>query len=123
MKSKLAFNLKDEYLLLRITGTYDHYEFMALPELIKARCDKEKIYKVLLMGLDLKASDLSTTDKYFLGERFALELGKKVAIAVVWPAEYIDKFAETVAQNRGGQLFVTGDIKSAEEWLRKEEIQ
>jgi len=122
MKSQIRVELRKDYLLFRITGTYDFNEFLALADLIKARCEKEQIYKVLLNCLELKASDLSTADRYFLGEKMALELRGRVVIAVVWPAEHIDKFAETVAHNRGGMMFVTGDVQSAEAWLEKTQI-
>lgn len=73
-------------------------------------------------AFELKKDYLSTSDRYFLGENLALKLEKEIAIAVVWPVEHIDKFAETVALNRGGKMFVVGDVKSAEEWLKKEEV-
>ena len=117
MKSQYEFEVKDGYLQLNITGTYDKIEFLSLPETIKAKCEKEKIFKILVNGLALRDSNLSTTDRYFLGEKFGLEFRDYIKIAVVWPAKYIDKFAETVARNRGGNMFVTGDYKAADEWL------
>ena len=95
MKNQFIFEARDDYLLLRITGTYDFKEFLALPDLIKARCEEEKVFKVLMNASNVKAGNLSTADRYFLGEKLALELRSRYAVAVVWPPEYIDKFAET----------------------------
>ena len=122
MKSQFLFEIKEGYLQLDITGTYEIDIFLSLPAIIKARCEKEKIYKVLVNGLDLKHADLSTSDRYFLGEKFGEEFRNYINIAVVWPAKFIDKFAETVALNRGGKMYVTGDFPIAEEWLLNSQI-
>jgi hypothetical protein len=122
MKSQFLFKIKEGYLQLDITGTYEIDIFLSLPAIIKARCEKEKIYKVLVNGLDLKHADLSTSDRYFLGEKFGEEFRNYINIAVVWPAKFIDKFAETVALNRGGKMYVTGDFPTAEEWLLNSQI-
>ena len=37
-------------------------------------------------------------------------------------SKFIDKFAETVALNRGGKMYVTGDFPTAEEWLLNSQI-
>jgi len=122
MKSQYEFEVKEGYLLLNISGGYDKNEFLSLPELIKSRCEKEKIFKVLLNGLELAGANISTTDRFFLGERISQEFRNYINIAVVWPGKYIDKFAETVALNRGGKMYVAGDFKTAEEWLLNSKI-
>ena len=122
MRNQFIFELKEGYLQLNITGTYNKDVFLSLPEKIIAKCEKEKIFKILVNALGLKNANLSTTDRFFLGEKFGKEFRHRIHIAVVWPAKYIDKFAETVAQNRGGKMFVTGDFETAEEWLLNTQI-
>ena len=122
MKSQYEFEVKEGYVQLNITGTYDFDIFLTLPDIIKAKCEIEKVYKVLVYGLDLKDANLSTTDRFFLGEKFGEEFRNYINIAVVWPAKYIDKFAERVALNRGGEMYVTGDFRTAEEWLLNSQI-
>jgi len=122
MESQFLFEVKEGYLQLNITGAYDIDVFLSLPAIIKAKCEKEKMFKVLVNGLDIKDADLTTSDRYFLGEKFGEEFRHYINIAVVWPAIYIDKFAETVALNRGGKMYVTGDFTTAEEWLLNSRI-
>ena len=117
MKSRYDIVVNEHYLLLRITGAYDINEFLKLPGIIKARCEEEKTNKVLIDGLEVQEPNISTADRYFLGERIAKELQNIIDIAVVWPAAHIDKFMEVVASNRGVHIFVTGDMKAAEAWL------
>ena len=122
MRSQFKFEIKEGYLQLNITGTYDKDVFLTLPSIIKAKCEKEKIYKILVNGLDLKDANLSTTDRFFLGEKFGEEFRNYINIAVVWQSKHIDKFAERVALNRGGKMHVTGDFETAEEWLLNSHI-
>ena len=107
---------------LNITGTYDMDVFLSLPAIIKVKCEKEKIYKILVNGLDLKDANLSTADRFFLGEKFGEEFRSDIKIAVVWSSKYIDGFAERVALNRGGNMYVTGDFETAEEWLLNSKV-
>jgi len=55
-------------------------------------------------------------------EKISQEFLNYINIAVVWPGKYIDKFAETVVLNRGGKMYVAGDLKTAEEWLLNSQI-
>ena len=100
-----------------LTGKYDKGEFLSFPELLRARCEKEGIYKILINGLGVKGSNLSTADRYFIGERIGLIMQNRIKIAVVWPEKSIDKFAETVALNRGGDMLVVGEYEEAVNWL------
>ena len=56
-------------------------------------------------------------DRFFVGEKIANVLGGKIKLAVVWPEKDINKFAENVAINRGGNICVVGDIETAKKWL------
>lgn len=119
MNGHFEFELKKDYLYVRISGSYEKNEFLALIDEIKSRCGAEKTYKVLVDARTIQNADLSTTDRYFLGEKIALEFRGNIVISVVWPEEYIDRFGQIVASNRGGRIFVTGHIGSAEDWLEK----
>jgi hypothetical protein len=48
-------------------------------------------------------------------------IGPKIKIALVAPKEFINKFGENVAVNRGGKLFVTHSFEEAEDWLMKDD--
>jgi hypothetical protein len=51
-----------------------------------------------------------------VGEKIA-EMFPIIKLAVAWPEKDIDKFAETVATNRGGFIQVVPDVETAEKWL------
>lgn len=122
MKSLFKFQIYKEYILVHISGRYDKMEFLSLIKEIQSRCVKEQIYNVLVDAQAVRNADISTTDRYFLGEKIAQELRDNIKIAIVWSAEHIDKFAEIVASNRGADILVSGDYKSAENWLLKGQI-
>ena len=100
-----------------ITGEYNSSDFHSYPKTILAECEKERMSKVLVNALEVKGTNISTMDRFFLGEEISKTFGPKIKIAVAWPAQDINKFAETVALNRGAYIRVMGDINSAEKWL------
>lgn len=56
-------------------------------------------------------------DRFFIAEKLASHIGGKLKLAIVWPEEHINKFAETVAVNRGGIINVVDTIDAAKKWL------
>jgi hypothetical protein len=117
MKSNYSFELKGNYLYLIISGDYDATDFLSYPKIIREECEEKKIFYVLLNGLLVNGTNISTMERFFLGEEIARVLRSDIKLAVVWPKEHIDKFAETVAINRGGNIFVVDDMEKAKEWL------
>ena len=117
MKSIHSFENKEGYLSLTISGEYDKMDFLSYAEILKDRCDKERAHKVLVNNLKVIGTDVSTIDRFYLGEQLANVAGGKIKVAVVWPEKDIDKFAENVAINRGGDICVVGDIETAKKWL------
>ena len=92
-------------------------EFLAYPTIVKAECEKEKIYKVLINALDVIGTDAPTVDRFLIGEKIANVIGPKIKLAAVWPEKDIDKLAETVALNRGGDFYVVSNVEAAKDWL------
>jgi len=121
MKSEYVIEKKENYLYITVSGEYDKDDFLQYPKLVSEACEKEKIYKVLFNGMNLNGTNAPTMDRYFIGESIALLLGPQIKIAAVWPGNHINKFAETVAVNRGAQILVVGDVESAKDWLLKED--
>jgi hypothetical protein len=120
MKSNFSFAKNDSYITLVITGEYDKVEFLSYPQLIVEQCKKEAVDKVMVDGSGLSGTDVPTMDRFFIGEKIANELRFKVKLAVVWPKEHINRFAETVAVNRGGSMIVVDTIDAAHNWLIKQ---
>lgn len=119
MKSKYTIEKKNSYLCITISGEYDKSDFLRYPKIIADACEEQGIFKVLINGLDVAGTDVPTMDRYFIGEDIAITLGSKIKLAVVWPDKHINKFAETVAVNRGSLITVVGKVSKAEAWLMK----
>ena len=117
MKSKYSFEKKESYLSLTISGAYDKIDFLSYPQIIKDECEKERTYKVLANALNVSGSSSETIERFFFGEKLADVLGGKIKLAGVWPEKDINKFAETVANNRGGYTRIFGDVETAKKWL------
>ncbi len=70
--------------------------------------------------IDIREKDgsIPEMDRFFLGEYIAkLNLNKWIKTAVIAKKEQINKFSETVAQNRGAQLYISSTEEDAYEWL------
>ena len=117
MKSKYSFEKKENYLLLTITGDYAKEDFIAYADIILEHCEKENFKKILVDTLNVTYTNLATMDRFFIGENLANVLGPKIKLTMVMPKEHINKFAENVAVNRGGKVFVTNSVETAEDWL------
>ena len=117
MRSQYTFEKKEHYLLLVISGVYDKLDFLSYPLKIMGECEKEAVNKVLIDGLALKGTDLSTLDRFFVGEAVASTLGNQVKIAVAWPGIDINKLFENVAVNRGCRVCVLDSVEAAKDWL------
>lgn len=120
MKSEYTMEKRSNYLYFTLSGEYDKEDFLLYPKLVAAACEKEKIYKVLFNGLNLKNTNPPTMDRFIVGENIALILAPMIKLAAVWPEEHITKFAETVAVNRGTEFLIVGDLETAIEWLLRE---
>jgi hypothetical protein len=116
MKTQYSIERRKDYLYFTIKGEYKRKEIWLLAELLARECQKEKINKILVNALHLAGTNLTTMERYLAGEKIA-EIFPAIKLAVAWPEKDIDKFAETVAVNRGGFIQVVPDVETAEKWL------
>jgi hypothetical protein len=59
----------------------------------------------------------SEFDRYLAGKAIAEILGPPFKLAILYPAELINKFVEDTAVGRGADLLVSGDRREALQWL------
>ena len=116
-KIEFTIEKKPGFLQLTLTGEYDKKEFLAYPQMLATVCTNEGANKVLVNALKLSGTNVSTMDRFYLGESIATLLDRRIKLAVVWPKEHINKLAETVAFNRGGWMNVFDDTETAQNWL------
>lgn len=118
MKNEFLMEIRSDYLYCKIPNRqYDRNAFTNYAKMILEECLKQNVNRVLINGLEVKGADLSTMERYFIGEKVAEFFPPKIKLAVVWPELHINRFAETVALNRGGFMHVEGTIEAAEKWL------
>ena len=117
MKIKLSYDVFDEYLKIRITGENPYEDVEELLMTIKRLFEQNNRHKVLVDANSIVIP--SEIEKFRIGEMGVEVLGKRVRIALFTKPEYINKFFENVAVNRGGQLYVAGSEKEALDWLLK----
>jgi hypothetical protein len=80
----------------------------------------QQLRKLLILAAGLELSALPTVlDRYRIGELWAEAAGGVVSVAIVTRAELIDpqKFAVTVAMNRGATANVFDSEPAARAWL------
>jgi hypothetical protein len=121
MKSDYVFEKNDNYMTLVISGEYDKNDFLSYPKLILEKCENENVDKILVDGSNLRGTNIPTMDRFFIAENIANLLRARVKLAVVWPKEHINRFAETVAVNRGSSMIVVDTIDAAHQWLLSED--
>jgi hypothetical protein len=117
MRSKYSFENRGKYLLLRISGKFDYTEISTYLSMILEECKKEGQDKIMVNMLDMENTAISIIERFIIGEKMAEVLKRHLKIAVAFPAENINRLAETVASNRGVDIAVFADINNAEEWL------
>jgi hypothetical protein len=117
MESEYSFVKKENYLMMTVTGNYAKQDFMSFADIILERCEEENMRKVLIDAHTVTFANMTTMDRFYIGENIAKVLGPRIKLTAIFPKEHINKFGENVAVNRGGKLFVTHAFEEAEEWL------
>ena len=106
-------------LKLRVTGAFKaREETFRVMDRLKIEAAAHHC-KCALLDLTAAKGRTSDIDKFYLGEYAAKLFGSALKVAVVFPAEGITKFGETVAVNRGARLAVLATEKEAMDWLRQ----
>lgn len=107
----------ESHLYISLHGAYNYEDFKLIPDLILNACDEHNIFKVLINGLSVQKTDIPQMERYYLGEILGEKLGAKFKVAVIWPEKHINKFTETVAQNRMTPILVCSSITEGLDWL------
>jgi hypothetical protein len=115
--SSLSIINHNEYLEMSIQGSYDYWEFIEYPGIIRKSCDDHKCNKILIDVTPVKAQEVSLIELFFIGEKIAQEFGDKAMLALIWKRESLSDFLVDVVTNRFAQLKVFDDPKQAKYWL------
>ena len=117
MNSVHAFEKHEGFLIIHITGTYDYWEFLKYPKIIRNQCIKDKKDKVLVDVSEMAFGKVPLIEQFFLSENLAEVFRNRIKIAVLWNGEYNSHFFQSVATNRSALLKMFRSYKKAEIWL------
>jgi len=107
---------EDGYILLKATGRYNRKEVQDLSNSIHAQLADNEC-KNLLVDISEMSGKIPNIDRFLLGEYVAKFRESGYRIALVYRAEGINKFFETVAVNRAIKIIVVPDIQAGLTWL------
>jgi hypothetical protein len=91
-------------------------EFYLIIDHIREVAETEDAEKMLIDFSKINFSDLTILERHRVGLKVAETWGSRKAAAVV-QQKYINKHAENVANNRGGNVLATDDYEKACQWL------
>lgn len=117
MSIELKFEVFDNYLKVYICGENLFDEISSVIEALRRKLADCNRTKMLIDTHDAKPP--SEMEKFYMAEMGAEIFGSNVKTAVITHPQYINKFFENVAVNRGGDVIVTDNEKDALGWLLK----
>lgn len=108
---------KEDYIYFKIKGDYSwKNERPKFDEIVKAS-DNLNCETILLDCREINY-DVSTFDRYEIGEYIAENYGERnLKIALLGNPKKLDRFTETVAQNRGANFRMFTEENEALKWL------
>jgi hypothetical protein len=118
LKVQLSFEVFEEYLKINLSGENPFDEIneiiLTIQRLLEENHREKLLVDVVYLG------NPSEMEKFHIGELGADAFGSKIKAALISRPEYINKFMENVAVNRGGRVYVAGSEQAALRWLLKE---
>jgi hypothetical protein len=118
MKFITTYENLDDYLLVSIRGEWTEYAAKEVIEEIQSKAKSYGKVRVLLNLMDMTPPRPRQEIVRFMTGKYMAEFwGHSLKVAGVWKQEFINKFAENVAVNRGVRLAVFADEKEALKWL------
>jgi hypothetical protein len=104
-------------LLLKVTGEWDVDSMRGVIDAIAVECEQRRCHRVLMDGLDIEiAGKVLEFERFLVGQHIAAVL-RHVRLAALFPAEQINRFAESIAVKAGAEFFVSSDRDEALRWL------
>ncbi|MGE0455911.1 MAG: hypothetical protein AB7O37_19520 [Vicinamibacteria bacterium] len=114
-----AFEVKDGYAVFRPAGPTTVEQLLVMLEQAMKACQDAGVARLLVNVSRLRHPDLTTSDRFHLGDRMAAFWDRRIRLAVVPREDQIDpeRFGAFVAQNRGLRVGPHADEAAALSWL------
>jgi len=117
MGSRYTLEEQQGYLVMRISGPYDYWDFLQYPDLIRKCCESAGVYRILVDVVAVTYAELPTIELFFLGEKVAEVLRDQIKIALVWHGDTKDNLLQMVAANRAASIRIFETTETAALWL------
>jgi hypothetical protein len=107
---------RDGYLFMHVVGQWRLSDIQELVTMIRLEAARRGYTHVLvdMLGVSGKPSE---ADRFAVGLAATSPPRGHLKVAILYPADLINKLAENTAVNRGAQLLVTSDGEAALIWL------
>jgi hypothetical protein len=115
LNTKISSEVFDEYIKITLASDNTFAELKEILIAIRYLAEESNRKKILIDALNTPNVELM--QRFQIGEMGVEFLGRQNKVAVIFNREFIDKFMETVAVNRGGQIRVVGSEPEALDWL------
>jgi hypothetical protein len=99
-----------------VSGPWNLADIFALIARVREEADAAGLDVALVDLLDVPGP-IPQMERFFAGKRVAEVLKHRIRLAVVARAEYINKFGENTAVNRGARMAVLSSQEHALAWL------
>jgi len=110
---------RNGYIYVEYDEQYSMEVFVATSKQVFDLCQTENYRKVLLNITNMPGK-VRTLQRFEIGVQGSLLFHNLIKVAVLYRAEEIDWFAETVSMNRGLNAKIFSDLDKAMKWLEVE---
>ena len=110
------FERRNGYIYVKYSEPYQLQKFVTISKQVYNICLAEK-YNKILVDISSMPGKVKPMERFKIGVEGALIFRNIVKISVLYRAEEIDKFAETVGVNRGLNGRIFSDMDEALTWL------
>ncbi len=116
MAIEIHFVDEASYLVAEISGQWEQVDVEQAITTLRDEAERRGYRRILLdLSEFLPPKDMMT--RFYSGEFLASQLGSPFRMATLWKPEYYNRFAETVAVNRGAHILTFFERDKALEWL------
>ena len=106
----------NSHLSVKAVGRYSRANLSDLFDTVRVESEKHDGWGVVL-DVTQVAGTIPLMDMFVLGEHCSKVWNPLFRIAIVPPEEWVYKFFENVARNRGAQITIVANQDAALEWL------
>lgn len=116
MITKSTYLSQEECIEVLCSGPYSLSPIKKVIQEVSFEAREKGIYRILFNGLYVEEPK-SEADRYMVGLELATYFRPPIKVAILYPQQFITKFAENTAVNRGAKVLVTSDRNEALNWL------